>query len=210
MLEDAIAYYHALLKDENLARATWEALTEGQRERYLFFGNRPLATVMRPRLLTWQQYELLQRGVELVVAALQRLGDALLADATLRSRIALTPQEEALLAQILIVCPRLEQGTPAGNERHLRAMRAAREHGSLPPPLHILNAPTGLMRRLGYGRGYVYDHEAPDRFSGQNYFPEGMARERYYEPTAEGREARLAERLAELDRLRAERRKEGS
>jgi hypothetical protein len=99
MLEQAIADYHALLEDEALARATWEALTEGQRERRLFFGTRPLATVLRPRFLTHQQYELLQRGVGLVVAALQRLGDALLADATLRSRIALTPQEEALLAR---------------------------------------------------------------------------------------------------------------
>lgn len=98
MLEQAIADYHALLEDDGLARATWEALTEGQRERHLFFGTRPLATVMRPRFLTRQQYELLQRGVGLVVAALQRLGDALLADATLRSQIALTPQEEALLA----------------------------------------------------------------------------------------------------------------
>lgn len=99
MLEHAIADYHALLEDEGIARTTWEALTEGQRERNLFFGTRPLATVMRPRFLTQQQYELLQRGVGLVVAALQRLGDALLADAALRSRIALTPHEEALLAR---------------------------------------------------------------------------------------------------------------
>ncbi|MCS6778410.1 MAG: replication-associated recombination protein A [Geminicoccaceae bacterium] len=88
------------------------------------------------------------------------------------------------------------------------AMRAAKEKGSLPPPLHILNAPTRLMRTLGYGRGYEYDHGAPDRFSGQNYFPDGMARERYYEPTKEGLEARLAERLAQLDRLREERARE--
>ncbi|MCS7267232.1 MAG: replication-associated recombination protein A [Geminicoccaceae bacterium] len=85
------------------------------------------------------------------------------------------------------------------------AMRAAKEKGSLPPPMHILNAPTRLMRELGYGRGYEYDHEAPDRFSGQNYFPAGMSRERYYVPTDQGFEARLKERLAELDRLREER-----
>jgi hypothetical protein len=99
MLETAIADYHAALQDEALARATWEALTVGQRERNLFFGDRPLATVMRPRLLTRPQYDLLRRGVGLVVVALQRLGDALLADAALRDRIALTPQEEALLAR---------------------------------------------------------------------------------------------------------------
>ncbi len=99
MLETAIADYHAALQDEALAQATWEALTVGQRERNLFFGDRPLATVMRPRLLTRLQYDLLRHGVGLVVAALQRLGDALLADAALRDRIALTPQEEALLAR---------------------------------------------------------------------------------------------------------------
>jgi putative ATPase len=66
------------------------------------------------------------------------------------------------------------------------------------------------MRRLGYGQGYVYDHDAPDRFSGRNYFPDGMPRERYYRPTREGYEARLEERLAELDRLRAERERKGS
>ena len=99
MLETAIADYHAALQDEAIARATWEALTVGQRECNLFFGDRPLATVMRPRFLTRPQYDLLRRGVGLVVAALQRLGDALLADAALRDRIALTPQEEALLVR---------------------------------------------------------------------------------------------------------------
>ena len=84
-------------------------------------------------------------------------------------------------------------------------MRGAREHGSLMPPPHILNAPTRLMKKLGYGEGYIYDHDAPDRFSGQNYFPEGMARERYYAPTGEGAEKRLKARLEELERLRRER-----
>ena len=56
------------------------------------------------------------------------------------------------------------------------AKRAAKEHGSLTPPMHILNAPTRLMQDLGYGRDYAYDHDAPDRFSGQNYFPDGMDR----------------------------------
>ena len=61
------------------------------------------------------------------------------------------------------------------------------------------------MKQLGYGQDYAYDHDAPDRFSGQDYFPEGMARERYYQPTAEGQEAQLRERLMRLERLRAER-----
>ncbi len=115
-----------------------------------------------------------------------------------------SPEGELALAQAVVYLA-LAPKSNAVYEAFGRAMRSAREHGSLPPPLHILNAPTRLMRELGYGRGYVYDHDAPDRFSGQNYFPDAMARERYYEPTGEGREARLAERLAELDRLRAQR-----
>ncbi|MCB1969955.1 MAG: replication-associated recombination protein A [Geminicoccaceae bacterium] len=85
------------------------------------------------------------------------------------------------------------------------AMASAREHGSLMPPAHILNAPTSLMKEIGYGRGYQYDHDAPDRFSGQNYFPEGMDRQCYYRPTEEGFEASLGERIEELERMRRER-----
>ncbi len=70
------------------------------------------------------------------------------------------------------------------------------------PPLHILNAPTRLMSELGYGRGYAYDHDAPERFSGQNYFPDGMARRAFYEPSGEGGEAALRRRLAGLAKLR--------
>jgi putative ATPase len=85
------------------------------------------------------------------------------------------------------------------------ATRSARQHGSLMPPAHILNAPTRLMKRLGYGKGYAYDHDAPERFSGQDYFPDGMARERYYAPSAEGGEAGIRERLERLAKLRKER-----
>jgi len=86
------------------------------------------------------------------------------------------------------------------------AMQAARESGSLMPPAHILNAPTRLMRDLGYGRGYAYDHNALDRFSGQDYFPEGMARPTFYRPTDQGAEAVIQQRLdrwAQLRRARA-------
>ena len=85
------------------------------------------------------------------------------------------------------------------------AQRAAREHGSLPPPLHIRNAPTRLMKQLGYGQDYAYDHDAPDRFSGQDYFPDGMARQRYYAPTGEGFEARTLERLERARRAAPDR-----
>ncbi len=86
------------------------------------------------------------------------------------------------------------------------AMRAARDTGSLMPPRHILNAPTKLMGELGYGQGYAYDHDTEEGFSGQDYFPEGMARQRFYSPTDRGREAAIAERLRDWERLRRERR----
>jgi putative ATPase len=85
------------------------------------------------------------------------------------------------------------------------ARRAAKEHGSLPPPKHILNAPTRLMKSEGYGAGYAYDHDAEDAFSGQNYFPDGMERQQFYRPTERGLEKRIAERMAEWQRLRKER-----
>jgi hypothetical protein len=76
------------------------------------------------------------------------------------------------------------------------AWRSAKEHGSLSPPKHILGAPTKLMRELGHGKGYQYDHDQPDAFSGQSYWPEEMSAETYYRPTDRGFEKRLAERLA--------------
>jgi putative ATPase len=84
-------------------------------------------------------------------------------------------------------------------------MRAAKEGGSLLPPKHILNAPTRLMKGEGYGRGYRYDHDAPDAFSGQDYFPEELERQEFYRPTARGFEKELSDRMAAWDRLRKER-----
>ena len=75
------------------------------------------------------------------------------------------------------------------------ARRAAKETGSLAPPLHIRNAPTKLMKGLGYGKGYAYDHDAEGGFSGQDYWPPEMGPRRFYEPKGEGAEARIRERL---------------
>ncbi|WP_156255762.1 replication-associated recombination protein A [Sandarakinorhabdus oryzae] len=83
------------------------------------------------------------------------------------------------------------------------ARKLAASTGSLQPPAHILNAPTRLMKELGYGQGYAYDHDAPDGFSGQNYWPDGMAAQGLYTPSPRGMEARIAERLAEWTRRRA-------
>lgn len=117
-----------------------------------------------------------------------------------------SPEGELALAQAAVYLA-LAPKSNALYGAYKAATVSAKEHGSLMPPLHILNAPTRLMKELGYGRGYSYDHDAPARFSGQDYFPPEMSRERYYRPTGEGFEQRLAERLAEFERLRAERRR---
>ncbi len=82
------------------------------------------------------------------------------------------------------------------------AWKSARETGSLMPPANILNAPTKLMKDIGYGAGYAYDHDAKDGFSGANYWPDGMARVEFYQPVERGFEARIRERLAHWDQLR--------
>lgn len=82
------------------------------------------------------------------------------------------------------------------------AFRSARETGSLMPPPSILNAPTRLMKDIGYGKGYAYDHDQQDGFSGANYWPEEMAPARFYEPTGRGFEQRIAERMAWWDERR--------
>ena len=84
------------------------------------------------------------------------------------------------------------------------AWRSAKETGSLMPPKNILNAPTKLMKQIGYGKGYSYDHDAPEGFSGDNYWPEEMAPQTFYKPTDRGFEKRLAERLEYWAKLRTE------
>jgi putative ATPase len=85
------------------------------------------------------------------------------------------------------------------------AMRAAKENGSLVPPKHILNAPTKLMKGEGYGDGYRYDHDEPDAFSGQDYFPEKMGRTTFYDPPDRGFEREIRKRLDWWAKLRRER-----
>ena len=84
------------------------------------------------------------------------------------------------------------------------AMLAAKKTGSLMPPAHILNAPTKMMKELGYGKGYTYDHDSEGGFSGQNYFPDGMAREQFYAPKGEGREKDIKIRLERWAKLRSD------
>ena len=114
-----------------------------------------------------------------------------------------SPEGELALAQAVLYLAT----APKSNAAYVAlksAYRAAKETGSLMPPAHILNAPTGLMKDLGYGAGYAYDHDAPEGFSGQNYFPEGMVRRDFYQPVARGFEREVQKRLAYWARLRAE------
>ncbi|GAN53053.1 recombination factor protein RarA [Tanticharoenia sakaeratensis NBRC 103193] len=115
-----------------------------------------------------------------------------------------TPEGELALAQLVVHLAT----APKSNAVYVgykRARALARETGSLIPPAHIRNAPTKLMRELGYGKGYEYDHDADGAFSGQNYFPDGMPRAVLYEPTGRGREAEIGRHLASL-RARRDRR----
>ncbi|MDE0407119.1 MAG: replication-associated recombination protein A [Alphaproteobacteria bacterium] len=112
-----------------------------------------------------------------------------------------SPEGELALAQTVLhlaTAPKSNAAYAAFGE----AMRSARETGSLMPPMHSLNAPTRLMKDLGYGEGYAYDHNAPDAFAGVNYFPDGMARQQFYRPDGRGAEAEIVERLAAWARRR--------
>ena len=84
------------------------------------------------------------------------------------------------------------------------AWRSAKDTGSLMPPMNIVNAPTKLMKQVGYGKGYAYDHDAEDGFSGANYWPDGMEPQDYYAPTDRGFEAKVRERLAYWAKRREE------
>jgi putative ATPase len=96
---------------------------------------------------------------------------------------------------------------PKSNAAYLaqkKAWSSAKETGSLMPPMHILNAPTKLMKNVGYGKGYAYDHDADEGFSGQDYWPEEMTPQSFYEPTDRGFEARVRERLEYWNERRRE------
>jgi putative ATPase len=118
-----------------------------------------------------------------------------------------SPEGELAVAQLVIYLAT----APKSNAAYAAfgaARRAARETGSLMPPKHILNAPTRMMKDLGYGKGYEYDHSTEEGFSGQNYFPDGMARQNFYAPVDRGFERDLKKRLEYWTKLR-ERREAG-
>src|SRR3954464_5137698 len=105
-----------------------------------------------------------------------------------------SPEGELAIVQACLYCA----VAPKSNATYVaqkRAWRSAEETGSLMPPMHILNAPTKLMKTVGYGKGYAYDHDADEAFSGQDYWPEEMERQTFYEPSDRGFEAKVRERL---------------
>ena len=112
-----------------------------------------------------------------------------------------SPEGELAIVQACLYCAT----APKSNAAYMAqkaAWKAARETGSLMPPANILNAPTKLMKDIGYGEGYSYDHDAPEGFSGDNYWPEEMAPRLFYAPGEKGYEKRIAERMAWWDDLR--------
>jgi putative ATPase len=119
-----------------------------------------------------------------------------------------SPEGELAIAQAVIYLATAPKSN-AAYRAYGAAMRAAREGGSLLPPKHILNAPTKLMKSEGYGEGYAYDHDAPDVFSGQDYFPEALGRQQFYDPPERGFEREIRKRLDYWAKLRRERSESG-
>jgi putative ATPase len=112
-----------------------------------------------------------------------------------------SPEGELAVVQACLYCAT----APKSNAAYMAqkaAWKLAQQTGSLMPPMNIVNAPTKLMKNLGYGKDYAYDHDAPDGYSGANYWPDTMAAERFYQPVERGFEAKIRERLAYWDAKR--------
>jgi putative ATPase len=115
-----------------------------------------------------------------------------------------SPEGELAIAQACLYCATAPKSN-AAYKAWKEAAASAHATGSLMPPANILNAPTKLMKEIGYGAGYAYDHDAPDGFSGDNYWPEGMAPQQFYRPVERGFEREVLKRLEWWDRKRRER-----
>ena len=116
-----------------------------------------------------------------------------------------SPEGELAIVQACLYCATAPKSN-ATYTAQKAAWKSAKATGSLMPPKNILNAPTKLMKDVGYGQGYAYDHESNDAFSGDDYWPEEMEKQDFYKPSPRGFEAKLAERIAFWEKLRLERR----
>ena len=112
-----------------------------------------------------------------------------------------SPEGELALAQALVFLATAPKSN-AAYVAYKKARKSASKHGSLMPPKHILNAPTNMMKDQGYGKGYQYDHDVEGGFSGQNYFPDDMNREEFYEPKGDGFEKGIKERVDDWNKRR--------
>lgn len=115
-----------------------------------------------------------------------------------------SPEGELAIAQAVIYCATAPKSN-AAYVAYKAAMKLAREKGSVAPPKTILNAPTKLMKSEGYGADYAYDHDAPEAFSGQNYWPEALGRQKLYQPVERGFEREIQKRLDYWEKLRRDR-----
>ncbi|HSG34975.1 MAG TPA: replication-associated recombination protein A [Sphingomonadaceae bacterium] len=116
-----------------------------------------------------------------------------------------SPEGELAIVQACLYCATAPKSN-AAYAAQKAAWKSARETGSLMPPMNIVNAPTKLMKEVGYGEGYTYDHDAEGGFSGDNYWPEGMEPQTYYRPVERGFERQVIERIEYWNKLRAQRR----
>ncbi|NQV82331.1 MAG: replication-associated recombination protein A [Rhodospirillales bacterium] len=183
----------------NLISALHKSLRGSDTDAALYWLARMLAGGEDPRYIARRLLRFASEDIGL--ADPQALGHALAAWETFE-RLG-SPEGELAIAQCVIYL-----GTaPKSNAAYMAskaAARAAQNNGSLEPPKHILNAPTSMMKDLGYGDGYEYDHNTEDAFSGQNYFPDGMERQKFYQPVERGFERDIAKRLEYWDKLRRE------
>jgi putative ATPase len=115
-----------------------------------------------------------------------------------------SPEGELAVVQACLYCATAPKSN-AAYAAQKAAWKSARETGSLMPPANILNAPTKLMKDIGYGKDYAYDHDADDGFSGANYWPDGMAPQAFYQPAERGFEREVLKRLEWWDKKRRER-----
>ncbi len=181
----------------NLISALHKALRGSDTDAALYWLARMLAGGEDPRYILRRMIRFASEDIGL--ADPQALQQALLArDAY---EFIGSPEGDLALAQCAIYLATAPKSN-AAYTAFRKAMRSARRHGSLPPPMHAVNAPTKMMKDLGYGEGYVYDHDTEQGSAGLNYFPDDMKRENYYQPRERGFEREIAKRLTYWQRIR--------
>lgn len=184
----------------NLISALHKSVRGSDPDASLYWFARMLEAGEDPRFLARR---LTRMAVEDIGLADPQAQDVCLAGWQTYERLG-SPEGELALAQAVVYLA-LAPKSNAAYVAYKAARAAAKKTGSAPPPKHILNAPTQLMKEVGYGSGYAYDHDAEDGFSGQDYFPETMGRREFYAPVERGFERDLKKRVEYFQKLRAKR-----